>query len=212
MLHKVWNARCMSENQQSVYLVRNLADHRQQLWHPSVIDLAEVLNLTRGGAASLRIVPGLFGTRRGRAENQVRTQRSLAEQAAERLSVPTPPSGQWPLMIIDVVIPRGLAVSDQHQRPPVVHRGIHGVRLEVHRSRTAVMVDPLVRIELTYTVKWVVTSQFSSPPESSDSQISLHSGQTGKRSGSRLGTHTLPQSATTGVPITIASVSFSLGT
>jgi hypothetical protein len=34
-------------------------------------------------------------------------------------------------MIIDVVIPRGLAVSDEHQRPPVVDRGIHGVRLEV---------------------------------------------------------------------------------
>ena len=44
------------------------------------------------------------------------------------------------------------------------------------------------------------------------SQMSLHSGQTGNRCGSRLGTQTLPQSATTGVPITIASVSFSLGT
>ena len=44
------------------------------------------------------------------------------------------------------------------------------------------------------------------------SQISRHSGQTGNRSGSRLGTHTLPQSATTGVPITMASVSFSFGT
>ena len=30
--------------------------------------------------------------------------------------------------------------------------------------------------------------------------MSLHSGQTGKRSGSRLGTHTLPQSATLVVP------------
>ena len=91
MLHKVWNARCMSEYQQSVYLVRNLADHRQQLWHPSVIVLAEVLNLTRGGAASLRIVPGLFGTRRGRAENQVRTQRSLAEQAGRAPQRPDAP-------------------------------------------------------------------------------------------------------------------------
>ena len=44
------------------------------------------------------------------------------------------------------------------------------------------------------------------------SQASLHSGQTGKRSGSRLGTQTLPHRATTGVPITMASVSFSLGT
>ena len=45
-----------------------------------------------------------------------------------------------------------------------------------------------------------------------DSQISLQSGQTGNFSGARLGTQTLPQRATTGVPITIASVSLSLGT
>lgn len=42
------------------------------------------------------------------------------------------------------------------------------------------------------------------------SKISLHSGQTGKRLGSREGTHTLPQSAFTGVPSTIASVILSL--
>ena len=54
--------------------------------------------------------------------------------------------------------------------------------------------------------------QSLSPPCGRPSQISLHSGQTGNRSGSRLGTHTLPHSATTGVPITIASVSLSLGT
>ena len=44
------------------------------------------------------------------------------------------------------------------------------------------------------------------------SQMSLQSGQIGKRSGSRLGTQTLPHKATTGVPNTIASVSLSLGT
>ena len=49
-------------------------------------------------------------------------------------------------------------------------------------------------------------------PGLSDSQISLHSGQTGNFSGARLGTQTLPQSATTGVPITIASVSLSFST
>src|SRR3954447_19768698 len=51
-------------------------------------------------------------------------------------------------------------------------------------------------------------------PESSlrDSQTSLHSGQTGNFSGARLGTQTLPHKATTGVPITIASVSLSLST
>ena len=51
-------------------------------------------------------------------------------------------------------------------------------------------------------------------PESSlnDSQISLHSGQTGNFSGARLGTQTLPHRATTGVPITIASVSLSFST
>jgi hypothetical protein len=57
----------------------------------------------------------------------------------------------------------------------------------------------------------LLISQFSSPG-SRESQISLHSGHTGNRSGSRLGTHTLPQSATTGVPITMASVSLSLDT
>ena len=45
-----------------------------------------------------------------------------------------------------------------------------------------------------------------------DSQISLHSGHTGKRPGLRLGTQTLPHRATTGVPITIASVSRFFGT
>ena len=45
-----------------------------------------------------------------------------------------------------------------------------------------------------------------------DSQASLHSGQTGNFSGARLGTQTLPHSATTGVPITIASVSLSFST
>ena len=52
----------------------------------------------------------------------------------------------------------------------------------------------------------------SLPPSLSDSQISLHSGQTGNFSGARLGTQTLPHRATTGVPITIASVSLSLST
>ena len=50
------------------------------------------------------------------------------------------------------------------------------------------------------------------PPGRIDCQISLHSGQTGNLSGLRLGTHTLPHSATTGVPITIASVSLFLAT
>ena len=45
-----------------------------------------------------------------------------------------------------------------------------------------------------------------------ESKISLHSGQTGNFSGLREGTHTLPHRATTGVPLTIASVSFALGT
>ena len=49
-------------------------------------------------------------------------------------------------------------------------------------------------------------------PGLSDSQISWHSGHTGNFSGARLGTHTLPQSATTGVPITMASVSLSFST
>nr|AGC71625.1 hypothetical protein [uncultured bacterium A1Q1_fos_1053] len=51
-----------------------------------------------------------------------------------------------------------------------------------------------------------------SSPGSKLSHLSLHSGQTGNRCGSRLGTHTLPHNAMTGVPITIASVSLSLGT
>ena len=49
-------------------------------------------------------------------------------------------------------------------------------------------------------------------PGLSESQISLHSGQTGNFSGARLGTQTLPHRAMTGVPITIASVSLSFGT
>ena len=52
----------------------------------------------------------------------------------------------------------------------------------------------------------------SPPPGGMFSQMSLHSGQTGNFSGARLGTHTLPHSATTGVPITIASVSLSFST
>ena len=44
------------------------------------------------------------------------------------------------------------------------------------------------------------------------SQISLQSGHTGNFSGARLGTHTLPHRATTGVPITMASVSLSFST
>ena len=51
-----------------------------------------------------------------------------------------------------------------------------------------------------------------SPPGFIDSQISLQSGQTGNFSGARLGTQTLPHRATTGVPITIASVSLCLST
>ena len=50
------------------------------------------------------------------------------------------------------------------------------------------------------------------PPGFICSQMSLQSGHTGNFSGARDGTHTLPQSAMTGVPITIASVSLSLGT
>src|SRR5690606_26538586 len=42
----------------------------------------------------------------------------------------------------------------------------------------------------------------SSPPGGIDSQISLHSGQTGNRLGSRLGTQTFPHRATSGVPVT----------
>ena len=42
-----------------------------------------------------------------------------------------------------------------------------------------------------------------------ESQISLHSGHTGYFSGLRDGTQILPHNATTGVPITMASVSFS---
>jgi hypothetical protein len=34
-------------------------------------------------------------------------------------------------MIIDVEIPRGLAVSDENQHSLVVGLGVHGVRLEV---------------------------------------------------------------------------------
>ena len=60
-------------------------------------------------------------------------------------------------------------------------------------------------------VQAVDRPQFSSPLDMF-SQASLHSGQTGKRSGSRLGTQTLPHRATTGVPITMASVSLSFGT
>src|SRR5687768_17162109 len=48
-------------------------------------------------------------------------------------------------MIIDVVIPRGLAVSDEYQRPPVVDLVIHGVRLEVRaveRSRGRLVSSP----------------------------------------------------------------------
>jgi hypothetical protein len=55
-------------------------------------------------------------------------------------------------------------------------------------------------------------SPSSPPPGGRPSQISLHSGQTGYFSGSRLGTHTLPHNAMTGVPVTIASTSFSFGT
>ncbi len=50
------------------------------------------------------------------------------------------------------------------------------------------------------------------PPSGILPNISLHCGQTGNRWGSRLGTHTLPHSATTGVPLTMASVSLSLAT
>ena len=50
----------------------------------------------------------------------------------------------------------------------------------------------------------------SPPPSDNDSQTSLHSGQTGYFFGSRLGTHTFPHNATTGVPMTMASVSLSL--
>ena len=61
-------------------------------------------------------------------------------------------------MIIDVEIPGGLAVSDQHQRSPVVDLGIHAVRLEGCAS------------------EWQVgrggSRQSSSPPGSRDSQIS----------------------------------------
>ena len=49
-------------------------------------------------------------------------------------------------------------------------------------------------------------------PDFMDSQTSLQSGHTGNFSGAREGTHTLPHSAITGVPMTIASVSLSLGT
>jgi len=55
-------------------------------------------------------------------------------------------------------------------------------------------------------------ADYSSSPDCMPSQISLHSGQTGNRSGSRLGTQTFPHKATTGVPITMASVNFSFGT
>ena len=88
-------------------------------------------------------------------------------------------------------------MSDEHQRSLAVDGEVHGVRLEVRAVQR----------------QWLKALSQSAPsPGSSDSQISWHSGQTGNRSGSRLGTQTLPHSATTGVPITIASVSLSFGT
>ena len=85
----------------------------------------------------------------------------------------------------------------ENQRSLAVDREVHGVRLEVRAVWR----------------QWLKALSQSSPsPGSSDSQISWHSGQTGNRSGSRLGTQTLPHSATTGVPNTIASVSLSFGT
>ena len=55
-------------------------------------------------------------------------------------------------------------------------------------------------------------SLLSHSPGFSDSQISLQSGQTGNLSGFLVGTHTFPHSATTGVPLTMAAISLSLGT
>lgn len=44
------------------------------------------------------------------------------------------------------------------------------------------------------------------------SKISLHSGHSGNRSGSRVGTQSLPHSARIGIPDTMESMSLSLGT
>ena len=100
-------------------------------------------------------------------------------------------------------------------------------RLEIltrHVARKMAEMDTSVRLRRSgdeQAWKFVMTTdvgrrlwitQSSGSPSARLAQISLHSGQTGKRSGSRLGTQTLPHSATTGVPITMASVSFSLGT
>jgi SnoaL-like domain len=108
-------------------------------------------------------------------------------------------------------------LTSPYAQPHVGHEAIRGRWLDdevftVEAQPVAVEGDTAVVRLLIRRLTLAQASEDSSAPFLSDSQRSLHSGQTGYFCGSRLGTHTLPQSAITGVPSTIAAISLSLGT
>ena len=115
--------------QQCANLVRNIADQRQQLWHPGACrSHGDTEPRPHWRRPPLRTPKSAwYGSRS--AEHQVWTQRSLAEQPADASASRRPRLRTAAAHDHRRHLPRGLGASDEHQRPPVVDLVIHGVRL-----------------------------------------------------------------------------------